>query len=543
MLTSDRTSDRISIGRSRVHASYEAAKWDNTDLYAKGNVTATEEYIYPNQVDDAERIVDLFYQKDLRVISVQKRTKVGADGLMLEIAKNMTTHVDDAFVVNVDNVRIITGMSNKKWESEMINKAPSCFKDKIFHHGKLKRIDFDQFKNGLIIVDEIDSGSKEEQNLHKILRKARLWDVKNMIENTNRFVFVSATMLKEQHALTKWGKLHQSYRMTIPSSYIGHDEFLKRDIVKEFYPLDSYEIATKWVQTDILENYKDDYRISIVRMNENTKIYVKRACDENGILFREDTTDCRLSEEEESIMFTDPLKQHYVIGIKGFYRRATLIPNKWKLRIGATHEKYVETIDNNVQIQGLPGRMTGYWRDEIAQGHKTGPHRTSIKAIEEYNKSFDDPFGKISYQSSGHKVKDGKITAKPTTMLAAKNIDNLLVVSEEQLLEKASCPVLLVDLDDVGCANFQERNKDAMLQLLQTSDEAAYQLYKSFKVCCWNMDTEDKKQKWGYTTLRQPGAMSSSTNIDVKTDNVLMMYLYQNTLILAPWRGENLCPE
>jgi hypothetical protein len=46
-------------------------------------------------------------------------------------------------------------------------------------------------------------------------------------------------------------------------------------------------------------------------------------------------------------------------------------------------------IDTSVQIQGLPGRMTGYWKSVIVEGHKTGPYRTSINSMEEFFKRFN----------------------------------------------------------------------------------------------------------------------------------------------------------
>jgi hypothetical protein len=57
----------------------------------------------------------------------------------------------------------------------------------------------------------------------------------------------------------------------------------------------------------------------------------------------------------------------------------------------------------------------------IEKGHKTGPHRTSIKAIDEYETTYNDPFGLNSYQTSGFKKKKGKVVANPT-MLSAKHI-------------------------------------------------------------------------------------------------------------------------
>lgn len=422
----------ISARREFVQQAYNSAKAENKIRYLEGDHKATAEYIFPNQMEDACNIVNKFYDYDKRVVSIQKKTKVGADGLMIELATSLTTHPDDNFVLNPANVRIITGMSNAGWEKDMIDKAPNCFKDKIFHHGKLSRSDLKQIQNGLIIIDEIDSGDKEMSVLHKNLREAGILDVKYMKEHNIRIVFISATMIKELYHLYRWGEVHYLYKMTIPACYIGHKDFLNMGIIKEFYPLDTKQSAERWVQEDILDKYKtDDCRVHIVRLNSRGKNknvdIVECACIRKGIIFRNHTSKDKLSEDEINEFFKEPLTQHIVLGVKGFFRRANLIPNDWKVRIGATHELFTKTVDNNVQIQGLPGRMTGYWRDLIERGHKTGPHRTSIKAILEYEKTYIDPFGINSYQTNGFKKNKGKVVSKPT-MLTAKNIKNLEAV-------------------------------------------------------------------------------------------------------------------
>ena len=393
--------DLISARRESVLQAYNSARAENHLRFLEGDVKASAEYIFPNQIEDANNIVDKFYKDKRRVISIQKKTKVGADGLMIEIAKLLTTHIDDNFVVNPANARIITGMSNAGWEKDMIDKAPNCFKNKIFHHGKLTRSDLTNLRNGLIIIDEIDTGDKEYQVLHTTLKEAGVLDVEHMNTHNNRFVFISATMIKELYDLYRWGELHELYKMTIPASYIGHKDFLDKEIVKEFYPLDSKENAEKWVQEDIINNYGTDYRVHLVRVRAKIVHVVQDACIRKGVAFRNHTSADRLSEEKIKEFFKEPLNQHIVLGIKGFFRRANLIPNRWKLRIGATHELYTKKVDNNVQIQGLTGRMTGYWRDEIDEGHKTGPHRTSIKAIDEYETTYATPFGTNSYQTAG----------------------------------------------------------------------------------------------------------------------------------------------
>jgi hypothetical protein len=419
--------DLNSARREYVLQSYNSACAENHLRFLKGDDKATAEYIFPNQIEDANNIVGMFYNNKRRVISIQKKTKVGADGLMIEIAKLMTTHPDDAFMVNNDNVRFMTGMANVSWEKDMIDKAPTCQKDKIFHHGKLSKADLMSMRNGLIIVDEIDTGDKEYQVLHNTLKEAGVLDVRHMEEHNNRFVFISATMIKELYELYRWGDLHELYKMTIPPSYIGHKDFLELGIIEEFYPLTTTENAERWVQEDILDNYGDDYRVHLVRVTPKTVDIVQNACIRKGVIFRNHTSTDRLSDDEIKEFFKEPLKGHIVLGIKGFFRRANLIPNSWKLRIGATHELYTKKVDNNVQIQGLPGRMSGYWRDTIEGGHKTGPHRTSIRAIEEYERTYEDPFGKNTYHTSGFVKRKGKVTAAPT-MLSPKNIKNIDII-------------------------------------------------------------------------------------------------------------------
>jgi hypothetical protein len=421
-------SDIIAAQREAVLSDYLSASNANKLKFLKKDDKATSEYIYDNQKEDATRITDEFYKNNRRVISIAKRTKVGADGVMIEIAKMMCTHPDDAFVVNPDCVRIITGMSNLSWENEMKEKAPNCFKNRIFHHDKLKKAELKNMTNSLIIIDEIDTGDKEFQVLHNTLQEAGVLNVNHMQDHNNRFIFISATMLKELCDLYRWGdRLYYNYTMTIPKSYIGHKEFLERGIIQEFFDMSTEEEATRWVQEDILDNYGNDFRVHIARVTVKTVNAIRSACLHNGVDFRNHTSADRLTDEEIKEFFKDPLPRHIVLGVKGFFRRANLIPNAWKLRIGATHELFTKIVDNNVQIQGLTGRMTGYWRDVIEGGHKTGPHRTSIKAIVEYETTYADPFGTNSYQTAGFKKKNGKVVAGPT-MLSAKHIKNLEAV-------------------------------------------------------------------------------------------------------------------
>jgi hypothetical protein len=391
----------LDLNREIVLNDYKSATNKNNELFITGDIKSTSEYIYSNQKEDATIICNKFYNTSIRTLGIIKRTKVGMDGLIIEIAKNMTTHPDNNFVLHRSNVYITTGMSNREWEEDMKDKIPSCFRDNVYHHGKLQNLKpkLNNVKNALFIIDEIDVGDKEDQKLHLILKESGILDIKYMEDNNIRFIFVSATMINELKDLYKWGDKYYTHYMTIPMNYIGHKEFLELQIIKEFYPIDSDESANKWVTKDIIKRYGLlDPRVSIIRTEEKNVKYIHNACIRNDIIFKNHTSDDRISHEELLNIFNS--SKHVVLCIKGFYRRANLIPNEWKKKIGATHERYVKKYDTNVQIQGLPGRMTGYWKDVILNGHKTGPYRTSINAINEYEEFYRNPFGEIKYSTT-----------------------------------------------------------------------------------------------------------------------------------------------
>ncbi len=392
------------LNRETVKSDYESAKNKNFEQFILKNTTATSEYIYQNQKDDALSILNIFYRSNIRAVSIIKRTKVGMDGLMIEIAYKFSTHIDDDFMINRNNIFFITGMSNRAWEEDMKDKIPNCFRENVFHHGKLQKLKkkLIGIKNVLIINDEIDTGDKKDQKLHKILRDSGILDIKYMDENNIKFIFVSATIINELKELYKWGEKHHSFKMSIPPNYISHGEFLELGIIKQFYKIDNLETANEWIKNDIIDNYKKDYRVHIIRSDIENNEIIKNACEDFGIKFYNHTSSNRISYEDLSNIFNN-LNNHVVIAVKGFYRRANLIPNSWKQKIGAIHERYCVEFDTNVQVQGLVGRMTGYWKDIVRSGHKTGPYRPSIESIIQYENFYSDPTISDKYNSNGNK--------------------------------------------------------------------------------------------------------------------------------------------
>jgi hypothetical protein len=129
-------------------------------------------------------------------------------------------------------------------------------------------------------------------------------------------------------------------------------------------------------------------------------------------------------------------------------RRAYLIPNAWKIRIGATHELHTKIVDASVQIQGFPGRLTGYWRSILDNGHKTGPYRTSIKAIQNYEKMFENPSDPTAVYKTDHFSKVRKHVKVQPTMLSPKHV-GLNVADDENTRDTSVCsPISFVSAPD-----------------------------------------------------------------------------------------------
>ena len=118
-------SSMYDLNRKLVENSYNVAEVTNSINFKNGDVKATEQYIFDNQKKDAINITELL--KKFRVISIIKRTKCGMDGLMIEIAKNVSTQEDNKQIILAEDIFFITGMSNISWEIDMKKKNTILF--------------------------------------------------------------------------------------------------------------------------------------------------------------------------------------------------------------------------------------------------------------------------------------------------------------------------------------------------------------------------------------------------------------------------------
>ena len=106
-------------------------------------------------------------------------------------------------------------------------------------------------------------------------------------------IFISATNYIQLQELYKWrDDIHFTYKMTIPDNYIGHKEFLELGIIQEFYPINNEKNAERWIKEDIINNYLNDYRVHIIRIDEKNSYILQYMCNKYNI--KQDYIPCRI---------------------------------------------------------------------------------------------------------------------------------------------------------------------------------------------------------------------------------------------------------
>lgn len=429
------SSDKINIGlamsRDEANTSVKSAVLKMGRRYNNGtkkdkpvthfdgprDIFASEEYVYPNQKEAAAKVAHSLLVLNKRLVTVIKRTKSGANGFIFDLWRRLATHPDDAKVIPYENIHILTGMSNKSWDTTMKTDCPHIAIPNIKHRNQMKEIvdKIKTTKNVVLIIDEFDVANGKKQTIYNTLENAGILDIEFMEKNNISIVGISATIYRELKQMKEWGKnLATHVTLETGENYVGYEELFP--YIQEWYPVKTLKDARRWVKEDIVEYFTEgDYRVSKIRLNtakssKGAERAIKKACEEAGICCYQDNSKERISLEEKMKIFTElTKKQHVVLIVKGFERRAEFWPTEWKLKTGALHDRYAKNPCGNVVGQSFPGRMSGYWGSEF-ESHKCGIIRTSVRLIESYIRFYTDPVNYV----------ERKMTRTRSTVVKAK---------------------------------------------------------------------------------------------------------------------------
>jgi len=231
-------------------------------------------------------------------------------------------------------------------------------------------------------------------------------------------------MIKHIHQASHWGGKFVSYKMTIPTNYMSFRKLNQMNALKMWKNMNTLEKTQEWFD-EIIAHYEGEFRVHLVRANSKMLGHITRTALDRGFGIIPHTSKEKLTHEQKQILFQQPLTQHWVIPVKALWRAANRIPTIYKFRIGSVHEQWVKKVDNDVQAQGLPGRMLGF--NNYPSDHKIGPYYTSLTAIDEYIAYADDPLSpENAYQCARYKRSVyGVVSCNEKSIVYAGHIANL----------------------------------------------------------------------------------------------------------------------
>lgn len=417
-------------------------------------VIKRESVIYDNQEECSLAIVSNLHNKKLINIMVIALTQSGKTGTMSGLIKNYLN--DTTNLIPIENIYIITGLSDCDWVEQTTNRMPKSIQERVFHRDNLTKKfvnDIKNKKNVLIIIDEIQIAAKEDQTLYNTFSEAGFYNKQNLLKNDIKIIEFTATPDGTIYDLMNWGENAVKIKMEPGQGYTSCFDLKNQGRVFQYKDLCGYdkkngEVNKENISKNINELITQIYKYKeplyhIIRtpnanmsdtVIENIKEYVGE-----DIKYKKYDKDSDI-EDINKILEIKP-ETHTYIFIKEKLRCAkTLI----KTYLGVVYERYTNLPDDAVIIQGLIGRGTGY------DDNGKSIYYTNIPSIEKYEKLWNSNFEdkSIKWKSKTTTMKNKLLYSKGTYNNPSL-IDGMSVSSEESNEEHEPVIKKFTDFDEV----------------------------------------------------------------------------------------------
>jgi hypothetical protein len=405
------------MNRQRVREEYSTARLKR--IGAEQNVFRSElavleldaeergvQLVYPNQDHTARQITDvLVYDLQIVFVMVIAQTQSGKTGVLLGVLQ----HYLQRCVMSTENVYILTGLSSRDWDRQTKSRFPPCIRSRIVHGDNIHKITHEirEKRNVLILIDEVQIACRELQRLHRAFRDAGLLDLDVLYERDIKIVQCSATpneMLLDLDS-ELWKGATRKVKSDPGRGYIGCIELKQMGRVRQCKDLCGYlhksrtvdleqlnvmEIASyvwdnlREIQVEIRARYPTP-RYHLIRTSTGSRQAItlwnfKRVFPEPHFGYL--TYDSQ-SEVDINDILRDVPDRHTFIFVKEKLRCANTLV---KLHLGIMYERYNETPDDSVVVQGLIGRDSGYDNNGVTL------HYTNVDSIERYQALWESNF-------------------------------------------------------------------------------------------------------------------------------------------------------
>ena len=411
-----------------------------------------ENLYYENQEKTAEKVATIIL-KNLKVVFqlVIAMTQTGKTACMLAVIHQILIKSGCDMLLNSENIFIITGLSSTNWCEQTADRMPQTLQSRVYHRNNLKKLrktlnSLGKHKRDiLILMDEVHIASKDSMTLGVFLKELGFKDMNILRELNINFVQFSATPNQILKDLKKWDEYAEIHIMQPGKGYKGLKEMVSNNRLFQAKPLyidkDPDENMNKKVKEklikkiqpaiDAIQEFKEkieslfpnDFKYHITRIDKGVKTPVVLERFKKIFGGEYNFVSCysnKLGSEILNIIQDKPNK-HTVVFIKEHLRCAVTL--KPKENVGILYERLSKRVQDDVIIQGLAGRATGY------DVHDKMTVYSNIDSIKKYIEAYDSDFrdtAELTYHGSKSQNPKPSIV-DPTTF---KNSGKIKLIKE-----------------------------------------------------------------------------------------------------------------
>ena len=498
--------------------------------------------IFPNQEDCGKKIKCIFNSRSHINCLVYGMTQTGKTGCMTALIQ----HYILSYNIPIDNIYIITGLSDKEWKKDTKNRMPDSISARVFHRANLSKTfirDIRGKQNCLIIMDEIQIACEEDQTIFKTFKECRFYDLDFLLLNDIKLIQFSATPDGNINDMTDWGPHSAKVKLEPGPKYYGPKQAIELERVKQYKDLTN-ECNVLELKKDIEGMYKNP-RYHLVRVpnkreskdgtNNQSKVInnFKKVFGDNYQYNKKSLN--IIKGDINDILKIEPCKDTFIFYCE-ILRCAKTQNKKY---IGISYERFVSSPNDSSIIQGSFGRLTGYDDD-----NGDSMCYTNIPSLENYIQLWENYMEfkkgiKWNTKTTNYNEKD-EITYSTGTFNSVKHIEQLKEGCSEKVKEDRGEPEIKKFYGKVGQVEMIEWFKNNLKNKMdrkkgprrknKIEGELFYRatIRKKYPGEILHCSIIEKEKRWGFGD--GPGIRSYPCYSDINDPNTLEWWLiyYEN---------------
>ncbi len=340
--------------------------------------------IFENQEICGKEVRNIFNNKAIVNCLVYGLTQAGKTGCMTSLIQYYTLSNN----IPINNIYIITGLSDVEWKKDTKNRMPNSINDRVFHRGNIKNfiLDIRGKKNCLIIMDEIQIACEDNQTINKAFTECQFYDLDFLLDNDIKIIQFSATPDGNINDIVDWKHHSAIVKLAPGQGHYGPKQAIEQGRIKQFKDLTILD-NVKELKNDI-EKYVNP-RYHLIRV-PNKREKKDKTNNQSIVISNFKKVFGEKYEYNKNIL--KPRKRHQLYFRKNPERNTFIFyceilrcaKTQYKKYVGISYDRYsIDPCDSTI-IQGSFGRLNGYDDngDSICY--------TNIKSIKNYIKLWDN---------------------------------------------------------------------------------------------------------------------------------------------------------